>query len=148
MKDGYQLYYKLAENVSYQAHAVLPTLEEAMANSHLGDSAEAYADPAAWREAASPGTWVLVDNVISEKWLSSPWLIDRVRLPESDAERIQLAVELAFEYGGFDGDHHKMWVIDQMVRLLLGDSYDVAVAEAKFGEDGPETYDWDTGVAP
>jgi hypothetical protein len=33
--------------------------------------------------------------------------------------RIAKALELA-DYGTVDGDHHKMWVIDQMVRALLG----------------------------
>jgi hypothetical protein len=70
------------------------------------------------------------------------------RLPESDAERIELAAKLGFTYGGADGVHAKMWVIDQMLRLLLGDSYEARVVEAKAGEDGPETYSWDTGIAP
>lgn len=35
----------------------------------------------------------------------------------SDA-RIAKALEFADCYGGIDGDHHKMWVIDQMVRAL------------------------------
>ncbi len=41
-----------------------------------------------------------------------------------------------------------MWVIDQIVRVLAGKNYDKIIAEAKFGEDGPETYEWDTGIAP
>jgi len=47
-----------------------------------------------------------------------------------------------------DGGHHKQWVIDQMVRVLLGDRYEAWVASYKDGIDGPETYDWDEGIAP
>jgi hypothetical protein len=65
-----------------------------------------------------------------------------------DAERIEKAIELAVEYGGIDGDHHKAWVIDQMVRVLPGDQYEQVVAEAREGEDGPQTYGWNVGIAP
>ena len=53
-------------------------------------------------------------------------------------------------YGGIDGDHHKAWVIDQMVRWLSGspEAYAHIVANAKSGVDGPETYDWNEGIAP
>lgn len=66
----------------------------------------------------------------------------------TDADRIEAAIELAVRYGGIDGDHHKAWVIDSMVRMLAGDRYEQIVADAKDGEDGPETYDWDEGIAP
>lgn len=65
----------------------------------------------------------------------------------TDAEKIAKALEMA-EYGGIDGSHHKMWVIDQMVRALTGEAYPAWVAEFKDGEDGPETYSWDEGIAP
>lgn len=63
-------------------------------------------------------------------------------------DRIERAIELAVACGGIDGDHHKAWVIDQMVRLLAGDDYDRIVEEARAGEDGPDTYEWDCGIAP
>ena len=63
-------------------------------------------------------------------------------------ERIEKAIDLAVRYGGIDGEHHKTWVIDQMVRALAGDGYDEIVRDAKAGEDGPETYSWDVGIAP
>jgi hypothetical protein len=64
--------------------------------------------------------------------------------------RIALALECAQNYGQIDGDHHKMWVIDQMVRVLNGsnEQYEQWVKEANDGDDGPDTYSWDTGVAP
>lgn len=61
--------------------------------------------------------------------------------------RINRALDLAGRYGQIDGDHHKTWVIDQMVRALATD-YDAFVAEHKAGEDGPDTYGWETGIAP
>ena len=65
-------------------------------------------------------------------------------------ERIAIdeALTLIFKYGGIDGSHHKQWVLDQVVRALTGEGYAAWVAEAKDGEDGPETYDWDEGIAP
>jgi hypothetical protein len=86
--------------------------------------------------------------------------------------RIDGALEIAVRYGGSDGEHHKAWVIDQMVRHLAGcpvvkqtavdahgneyeydalgksEEYVKLVADARAGEDGPETYDWDEGIAP
>lgn len=71
-----------------------------------------------------------------------------------------------------DGDHHKMWLIDQIVRVLtdcpmeeatatdcngktysyeaLGESreYREFVRNFENGEDGPKTYEWDTGISP
>ena len=66
----------------------------------------------------------------------------------SDTERITAALTLAVDYGGIDGAHHKDWVIDQMVRVLAGDDYDKIVAKACAGEDGPQTYSWNVGIAP
>lgn len=66
----------------------------------------------------------------------------------SDTQKIEKALTVALQYGGIDGAHHKAWVIDQMVRALTGDGYENWVKFAKEGEDGPETYSWDTGIAP
>jgi hypothetical protein len=79
-------------------------------------------------------------------------------------------------YGGIDGAHHKQWLIDQTARGLNGapieivearwmggnglpdaeyrirvgtsDKYTTWVTKMKAGEDGPETYTWDEGIAP
>lgn len=61
---------------------------------------------------------------------------------------IQQAIYLAVQYGGIDGEHHKAWVIDQMVRVLAGNDYATIVANAKSGGDGADTYDWNEGIAP
>ena len=62
--------------------------------------------------------------------------------------RIREAISLLLAYGGYDGSHHKTWVIDQTLRILAGDAYEELVADFKDGEDGPDTYEWDTGIAP
>lgn len=41
-----------------------------------------------------------------------------------NAEKIAKALSIAFQYGQIDGDHHKAWVIDQMVRALIGNDTD------------------------
>lgn len=59
--------------------------------------------------------------------------------------RIVSAVEVAERFGMIDGDHHKQWVIDQMIRMLLGDGYQVWVDKMNADED----YDpWNVGIAP
>lgn len=58
------------------------------------------------------------------------------------------AVSVAVQWGGIDGEHHKQWVIDQMVRALMGDGYERWVKDVCAGEDGPDTYSWDEGIAP
>jgi hypothetical protein len=87
-------------------------------------------------------------------------------------DRVKKALDIAISYGGIDGAHHKDWVIDQMVRALTGcpiekgtaldvnkkvyeyerqgvsEEYAKLIAEACDGEDGPETYSWEEGIAP
>jgi len=88
------------------------------------------------------------------------------------SDRNKHALEIAVCYSQIDGAHHKAWSIDQMVRALTGcpiereetkdyngvpysyeyqgesDEYKTFIKEACDGEDGPDTYDWDTGIAP
>ena len=56
---------------------------------------------------------------------------------------VKKAVGIAVQYGGFDGDHHKAWVIDQMVRALTGENYEEIVRQAC--DSGAE---WDVGIPP
>lgn len=63
-------------------------------------------------------------------------------------ERITSAIEMAVDFGGIDGAHHKTWVIDQIVRILAQSDYEEIVRKAKHGIDGPDTYSWDIGIAP
>jgi len=61
---------------------------------------------------------------------------------------IDKALRLIERYGGTDGAHHKQWVIDQVARALTGSDYRKWVKAMKAGDDGPDTYDWEEGVAP
>ena len=63
-------------------------------------------------------------------------------------ERIKKALELAWSYGQIDGAHHKMWVIDQMVRALLGEEKYQEFVEVYETPYGDEYWEWDTGIAP
>ena len=74
-------------------------------------------------------------------------------------KRIRRALGYIERYGGIDGGHHKQWVLDQVVRALLGcpvngddqgesEAYQAWVRAMCMGEDGPDSYDWDTGIAP
>ena len=47
-------------------------------------------------------------------------------------ERIGLALSLAWKYGQIDGEHHKMWVIDQMIRALCGSEEEYIKWVAKY----------------
>ncbi len=76
-------------------------------------------------------------------------------------------------YSGIDGAHHKDWIIDQIARILKGtkvimriakwesgeqnkiftldeptQEYHKWVEEMRDGEDGANTYSYDTGIAP
>lgn len=56
--------------------------------------------------------------------------------------QVDAAIQIAVDYGYIDGAHHKQWVIDQMLRYLLGPAaYEGFVSIDMEGE-------WDTGVAP
>lgn len=65
-------------------------------------------------------------------------------------EKIKNALSYAWSYGQIDGSHHKMWVIDQMVRALCEtqEEYNnwVEAYEAPLSDE--EYYIWDTGIAP
>jgi hypothetical protein len=58
------------------------------------------------------------------------------------------ALDMIHKYGGIDGGHHKQWVLDQVVRALTGDKYAKWVEDHNAGDDGPNTYEWDVGIAP
>ncbi len=58
-------------------------------------------------------------------------------------EGVEAAINFAVRFGGIEGDHHKAWVIDQMVRALAGNGYEKLVKDA-CGDD----YRWEVGIAP
>lgn len=70
---------------------------------------------------------------------------------DAQALRRAQALQIAFRYGQIPGDHHRTWVIDQMVRALLSaDGYAQFRKEyTGAGEDPENPIDvWDEGVTP
>lgn len=63
-------------------------------------------------------------------------------------KKIDAAIEILADYGQVDEDHHKAWVINEVAKVLLVYGYDKFVREYCDGEDGPNTYEWNTGIAP
>ena len=75
--------------------------------------------------------------------------------------RVAATLDFIEQWAGFDGVHHKQWVIDQAVRLLCGGELcaghyaDVTGTEEYLrwvdnycNGCGPDTYEGDEGVAP
>jgi hypothetical protein len=102
-------------------------------------------------------------------------IVDQTTIPEfATRGPAEWAVTFASLYGSIDGEHHKMWTIDQMVRILLGTPVIISIArwenhtsEYRFhtgepseayrkwvaqqqGEivEGEPEYPWDLGIAP
>lgn len=67
-------------------------------------------------------------------------------------ERILKALEIAWKFGQIDGEHHKTWTIDQMVRALCGTKGEYEKWIEKYEAPLPPYYDdhyeWDTGITP
>jgi hypothetical protein len=82
-------------------------------------------------------------------WVGYVWYVgsdsDPENPPTDTEERIQKALDVAFEHGQ-DASHHQSWVIDQMVRALAGGSYDRWVSEYQKNSGGCS--EWDVGVPP
>jgi hypothetical protein len=62
------------------------------------------------------------------------------------ADRITGALDIAYEWSGIDGGHHQQWVIDQMIRQLLGSEENYQKWVANYENDGE--YEWHPGIAP
>jgi hypothetical protein len=140
MKTAYDLYHWSTDG-AVSCDPDVPrfaTLAEAM-------TAAGHPDAADWHVTPS-GAHALHDDLaaLAGYTKGQPWIISEERVAETDAERVELALDVAVEFGQTDGDHHKAWVIDQMVRILTGDRYGQWVAEYR---DGGE-YAWDEGIAP
>jgi|TARA_Y100000310_G_scaffold76008_1_gene72428 hypothetical protein len=62
------------------------------------------------------------------------------------AGRIDKAIGVAMRYGMIEGDHHKQWVIDRMVRHLLGSNGYALFLTKMCGDTDQEP--WNTGTPP
>lgn len=64
-------------------------------------------------------------------------------------ERIKKTLNIAWSYGQIDGSHHKMWVIDQMIRALCENEEEYANWVMTYETpDGEDYWEWDMGIAP
>lgn len=64
------------------------------------------------------------------------------------ARRISRALSVAYQFGQADGAEHRLWTIDQIVRALTGEDYDIWIRRYE-SPDGDEVLGrWETGVAP
>lgn len=70
-----------------------------------------------------------------------------IELTEEQIKLIEIK-NLIFQYAGIDGAHHKQWLITEIAKIIAGDNYEQFVKEYCDGEDGPNTYEWDEGIAP
>ena len=61
----------------------------------------------------------------------------------SKQEKIDTAVDIMGEFGQVEGDQHKAWVIDQVMRALLGKHYEGWVCSYIEAFDT----DWEIGIA-
>lgn len=59
-------------------------------------------------------------------------------------QKIEDALEMALDTMLTEGDHHRVWGLDQIIRILAGDRYEQVKKDLK-----EETnFEWDTGIAP
>jgi hypothetical protein len=60
------------------------------------------------------------------------------------------AKEFIEQWGGVDGGHHKQWVLDQVMRILLDKDYDSWLDEYnnEVDDEGELLGEWDQGIAP
>ena len=66
------------------------------------------------------------------------------KLDKSDNQAL-LVGEKIIQYGMIDGARHKQWLLDQTLRILLGDGYQEIIDEMNSNE---EFEPWDEGIAP
>lgn len=66
----------------------------------------------------------------------------------TEDERIKEALRFAWSFGQIKGDPHKTWVIDQMVRALLGEDQYKSWVMAYETTDGDKYWTWEVGVKP
>jgi len=67
--------------------------------------------------------------------------------PEELVQRIQNAAAIAWRFAGYDGQHHKDWVIDKMLLYVLGEeAYQKFVEMYNHGADPLSR--WKTGITP
>ena len=91
--------------------------------------------------------WIGISNQLAISHILAELEQKDKRVKELEEER-KSVLDLIFEYGQIDGGHHKMWVIDQTVRILTKDKYKEWIKNYVYDEETGDTYSWDKGIAP
>lgn len=74
---------------------------------------------------------------------------EAVKVLKEEKDKTDKVLEITFQYGQIDGEHHKTWVKDQIVRILTGDKYNEFVNEYETDEEtGEKEWIWKNGIAP
>lgn len=60
--------------------------------------------------------------------------------------REQRVLDLIVDYGSIDGAHHKQWVLDQIIRVIIGVNYEAFIEAYMRNDEGNVA--WDVGIAP
>lgn len=65
----------------------------------------------------------------------------------SNMDKASVALMIAAKYAAVEGEHHKTWVIDQMIRALTGNQYEAFIEHA--GQINSQDHgEWDEGNVP
>jgi len=68
-------------------------------------------------------------------------------------DKLKKIEKIIWSYGQIDGDHHKAWVIDQVMCIIQADKYNEWVENYEHTDNSgkhcdEKEYSWDTGIAP
>jgi len=78
-------------------------------------------------------------------YLGSTVVTDLTGTPYEGYTTKDWAVEYIQYYGQYDGGHHRLWVLDQVMRILKGTP---VIVELKKWENGHEEYWFNTAEEP
>ena len=91
-----------------------------------------------------------IRQVLERLESTTKWDDDFTLQPEIDellacAEHMRVAIQRIERSGMVEGEQHKQWVIDQVLRLLLAEGYQDWITQYNAY---PNYEDWDVGIAP
>jgi hypothetical protein len=72
----------------------------------------------------------------------------------SDGAKLKAIINFIEEHGQVEGDHHRLYCIDQVLRIALGDDYNQWVKDFEAPQEEPgypgEFWEdeWEIGIAP
>jgi len=74
-------------------------------------------------------------------------------MPDKTTGKLKKIENIIYSYGQIGGDHHKAWVLDQVMRIIKGDKYKEWVHEYEHTDNQGKScdekeYEWYIGIAP